>query len=743
MTWRPTLLVTPFVVSVVMVTIVLGTVYVDMQDSSPGKLATAHARDARLNQEQSCVLCHGDSQQTMSAACTQCHQDIGDQLNVHSGFHGNMALALVERCEKCHSDHHGLDFQLTSERSFTLAGFPDLQAFQHTWLDFHLVGKHSQLACDRCHQNVRQKVLLKGDKRFQGLSQECTNCHKDVHQASYGNDCASCHGQEHSFQKVAEFIHASDFPLDGAHADPACVDCHQLGTPHGISGLLTSHSVVDSDSQTQRACRTCHASPHQEQFLVAAAQKWNVTAERSCKHCHPSTHHTFLGPLTTVEPAFLEFTGFSLKAPHDKVACGGCHAEYGKRTSDDPTAFHHSYPGRQPDDCLACHGDPHQGQFELGPLQGSNCLNCHDRHAFTPATFTQQQHDRTNFPLVGAHRSVECNSCHRLPMEGHQGQHKVTLASVVRHDESLSRSTLEPPHYAKPDAVRIFHGTPSSCQACHDDPHQGDFKQGPFHQKDCRACHSEYSFQQSEFTIEQHGLTKFPLTGAHQAVACSSCHPRPKVINVPIPVSEGEELDQRSTLLPTFHGTPTRCSSCHADVHAGQFQQSHLPATFDGRAGCARCHTTERFDLVFAATFDHSLWTGYALRGAHAHAKCTDCHARYKPGSDSRTLRRVTKRNCQSCHSDPHVGQFGPTSRVDCTKCHVEGDSFQQLSFNHQRDSRFVLDQQHARLKCSACHQRQRLSDGRTATRYKPLGIQCGDCHVPRGPRQTPSRHPQ
>ncbi len=84
------------------------------------------------------------------------------------------------------------------------------------------------------------------------------------------------------------------------------------------------------------------------------------------------------------------------------------------------------------------------------------------------------------------------------------------------------------------------------------------------------------------------------------------------------------------------------------------------------------------------------------------------------------------------------MGQFGPTLQVDCSRCHVVGESFRQLSFDHQRDSRFPLDEVHVKIACSACHVPQNVPGWGTAVRYRPLGIVCGDCHDPRGPTGRP-----
>ena len=68
--------------------------------------------------------------------------------------------------------------------------------------------------------------------------------------------------------------------------------------------------------------------------------------------------------------------------------------------------------------------------------------------------------------------------------------------------------------------------------------------------------------------------------------------------------------------------------------------------------------------------------------------------------------------------------------RTDCARCHADAGA---LLFDHQRDSRYALDASHEKLECAACHRPWPLPDGTTAIRYKPLGVECTDCHGPRG----------
>jgi hypothetical protein len=55
-------------------------------------------------------------------------------------------------------------------------------------------------------------------------------------------------------------------------------------------------------------------------------------------------------------------------------------------------------------------------------------------------------------------------------------------------------------------------------------------------------------------------------------------------------------------------------------------------------------------------------------------------------------------------------------------------ESFERLEFDHDRDSRFPLDAQHAPIACDKCHVTYQTAAG-PVVRYKPLGVECGDCH--------------
>ena len=60
---------------------------------------------------------------------------------------------------------------------------------------------------------------------------------------------------------------------------------------------------------------------------------------------------------------------------------------------------------------------------------------------------------------------------------------------------------------------------------------------------------------------------------------------------------------------------------------------------------------------------------------------------------------------------DADLGQFVVDGRTECTRCHETAETFADLVFDHQVDSRFALDEWHAELDCDACHLPAPLSD--------------------------------
>lgn len=665
---------------------------VDADRTSPGALATVHGRVSDLARD-GCSECHGGWFATsMTDSCNECHEVIAAQIEAGAGLHG----ALGERvgaCAECHSEHHGAGFAIVNARSFALAGVPDVQAFEHELVGFPMDGKHLELECTECHENAELQPLPEDAHRFLGLTKSCLSCHEDPHEDQLGRDCTACHVQT-SFDEHQRVGHEEHLALVGGHAGLACRTCHAADTPYSLEA-----SLRQGRRPAPRACLDCHASPHGQRFLFANARAANVEAQSSCVVCHREDHGSFRDEALVGDPAEddpgapIELTlrqhaasGFPLTGPHAEVACADCHR---------PSAnFVERFPGRGPDDCAACHVDPHAGQFDESPLAGRGCLSCHDRHAFEPHGFDEEAHARATLALTGAHLELDCEACHELA-----------------------------------DDVRVFRGTPSTCDGCHLDAHRGAFDEHAAELVEleelarahgaCATCHDAEAFDHASDDFEHGRWTAFPLAGAHAQAECAACH-RER----PSPDRAGRTFGRIEHVFGPYHD----CSTCHADPHAGRFDPPHHARVIGGQASCARCHEESSF-RAFSDAFDHGRWTDFPLAGAHADASCTACHAPLaRPDESGRTWAEARGTRCADCHADPHAGQFDQRGATDCARCHESTRSFARLVFDHDRDARFELGENHAGVACKACHKPFQHA-GFEIVRYRPLGRECSDCH--------------
>ncbi len=174
--------------------------------------------------------------------CTDCHKDLS--------FKGTPT-----DCNSCHAKddpHQGRLGTACDSCHTTVAWVPS--TFNHDAAAFKLTGKHAQIPCTDCHN----------DLTFVGAPTTCYACHAkdDFHKGQYGTDCGLCHSTD--AWQPAHFDHSQFFPLTGAHASLACSRCH-------ISGNFTNAS---------KACAGCHADPawHAGAFGTACAGCHNTSA---------------------------------------------------------------------------------------------------------------------------------------------------------------------------------------------------------------------------------------------------------------------------------------------------------------------------------------------------------------------------------------------------------------------------------------------------------------------------------
>lgn len=275
------------------------------------------------------------------------------------------------------------------------------------------------------------------------------------------------------------------------------------------------------------------------------------------------------------------------------------------------------------------------------------------------------------------------------------------------------------------------------CVACHEEIGARAERKIGLHgtfDEPCHTCHTEHDGADTELIVLdrdafQHKLSRFPLHGGHVGAKCEACH-------LALPLAGGAD--------EVFHyqGVPSAsCTGCHVDPHAGGAREDESLGTIrqvalDAPAfppavrspenpiagrDCATCHRESgwRAAQLRRGRFDHEADTLFALRGAHVSVACDGCHTeklRKAERKGGEAPGRGADPDCATCHEDPHQGEMRAAD--GCRTCHSE--SGWHKGFDHDRDTRFALDDLHARLECGACHSDQR---------FRAEGRECKSCH--------------
>ena len=369
------------------------------------------------------------------------------------------------------------------------------------------------------------------------------------------------------WKPAAEFDHnRTHYPLTGKHATVACLRCH----PAVKDNLYAADPDYTKYSGIEYArCTSCHKDIHEGR------------QGENCEKCHtPAAWKTVPAGLFNHDQS-----RFPLRGRHAALTCQQCHRP-GEPVRTGKFAR-----------CLDCHEDYHAGQL-MPDRKREECDSCHDENSFSPAKYSLDQHQKTAYPLAGAHLAVPCNECHPKIYAG-----------------------------TKQEGVR-FRFASTRCPECHQDVHRGEVKKY-LDQNGCEFCHGTESWSKVTF---DHRQTRFPLEGKHSRSECRECHK-------PFPGSSSRGHLQ-------FAGTPLQCAGCHEDIHNGQFQ---LAAAGSGQksTSCDKCHGTADWK---AGRFDHNRDSSYKLEGAHVNIPCQKCHPWVTIGERSFTLYKPLPKTCESCH---------------------------------------------------------------------------------------------
>ena len=607
-----------------------------------------------------CEGCHVNNNYNLGpTACVGCHmpQFTGAKNPDHVAGH------FAQTCETCHT---------------TVAWQP--ATFDHSKTAFPLTGAHTSTPCASCHVNNNYQITVT----------TCVSCHLDKYKAAKAPDhvaggipqtCELCHNT--GAWQPAKFDHATTgWALTGAHTSTACASCH----------------VNNNYNITVTTCVSCHLDKYK-----AAKAPDHVAGgiSQTCELCHNTG---------AWQPAKFDHatTGWALTGAHASTACASCHVNNNYNITVTT--------------CVSCHLDKYQAAKAPDHVAGGfpqNCELCHNTGAWQPATF---DHATTGFPLTGAHTTTTCALCHT------NNNYNITVTTCVSCHLDKFQSAKNPDHVAGGFAqtCEICHNTtawqPASfdhsksafpltgahaatacalchvnnnyqitvitCVSCHLDKYQAakapDHVAGGYPQT-CEACHNTTAWQPASF---DHATTGWPLTGAHTATPCGSCHTN-----------------------NNYNLTVTTCVSCHLDKYQSAKAPDHVASKFSQT--CESCHNTTAWQ---PALFDHAT-TGWPLTGAHTATPCASCHT-----NNNYNLSVTT---CVSCHLDKyqtakapdHVAGGIPTT---CELCH-NTSAWQPAKFDHATTG-WPLTGFHQTTACALCH---------VNNNYNITVTTCVSCHLP------------
>ena len=641
-----------------------------------------------------CLECHTNGFEGTPLECEACHMEDFNQTTNPNHLEANIS----NDCAVCH----------TTDPGWVPAGFP-----VHDQV-YPLTGAHMTVNCFDCHQG-----------NYTNTPNECAGCHLEEFnqatnpnhiEAGFPNDCAICHSTQPGWTPADYSGHDEIYPLTGAHATTDCFDCHEgnyVNTPNECLGchLDDYNQTINPNHNTlglTNACELCHTTNpdwqpaafpvHDEYYVLQGA---HAAIAGDCFECHEGNYNT---------------------TPN---TCFGCHADDYNQTSDpnhqsaqfptdceqchtqnawEPSTFNHDgqyfpiYSGEHEgewDLCSDCHSDPNnyaifqcltchpQGEMDdehegiSGYVYNSiACLECHPDGS--SASF---DHSLTNFPLTGAHTTVDCFDCH-------QGSYTNTPNECAGCHMDDFNQTTNPNHVTSgfPDQCELCHSTEpgwaSSGFTGHDDIypltgahstvscfdcHEGNYTSTP---NECAGCHQDNYNQTTNPNHNSLGLTNdcelchttnpdwepaaFPvhdeyyvLQGAHATIAdnCFDCH-------------QGN-----------YNTTPNTCFGCHQDDYNQTNDPNHQAAQFP--TDCELCHSQSAWE---PSTFNHDALYFPIYSGEHEGEwdQCSDCHSNPNNYAVFQCLTCHPQGEMDDEHDDVPGYQY---NSIACLDCHPDGSS--------------------------------------------------------------------
>ena len=606
-----------------------------------------------------CFSCHSQgSYKGLSQECYSCHSKKYEAVNLPNHITLNFSID----CKQCHT---------TTTGSWKDATFSDHD------LVYPLVGAHNTIRniCTKCHSNGYSSIV-----------RQCVSCHQlnydtavnpNHKSAQFSNQCETCHLA--SSWKPATFDHDGKyFPVySGSHKSKwaNCSDCH-----------------IDQTNYKNFECINCHE--HAKSSMDSEHQGVNGYSYQSrvCFNCHPQGNKE--GVINH------SLTKFPLVGAHNSVPCNQCHQTTYSGTSTK---------------CESCH----QAKYATAPNHVAtsypiDCVQCHTSVSWKQIIYN---HSITNFPLLGAHVTASCNSCHTTKLSGTSSVcyacHQSNYTSAPNHVSQGFPQTCEQCHSTTDWKTVTFNHTATKfpllgahttaqCSSCHTTGyvgtstlcyscHQSKFTSAPNHisqgfPQTCEQCHITTDWNTVTFN---HSLTAFPLTGAHISVLCNNCH------------------------LTSFKGTSTVCANCHLQKYQITTNPNHTVLGISN--SCEQCHTTSAGWKPASFPLHNNY---YPIMGSHVSIanQCSNCHA----GNYN-----VKHNGCVSCHLVDYNNVTNPNHAtakfpLTCEQCHSQ-NLWKPSTFNHDGQYFPIYSGKHKGewTLCTDCHVNQ--------TNYKTF--ECINCH--------------
>jgi hypothetical protein len=508
------------------------------QQTAPGPLSKAHAA---LEGEANCGKCHAGGKTIDASRCLACHQPIADRITTQRGVHreisgdcevchqehqgadvdirpldpadfdhaeeagfallGNHAkladncpachkarsyLGNTGDCVSCHADPHQGGMPVKCEACHTPSGWSSVSRGFHKSGTFPLEGRHLDAPCGGCHLNGVYK----------GTPMRCYDCHwirrqDDRYRTALGADCENCH-RPISWTAV-QWDHGArtGMPLNAAHRNLSCDNCHKNGRFQQIS--------FD--------CYSCHREDYEETDEPNHARAGFPT---TCELCHLPSH-------TSWEQASFDHNSvFPRQGIHATLECSACHKNG-------------IYAGT-PRECYGCHRADYESTRDPNHAAAGFPTSCEFCHKASDSDWDRASFSHnTIYPLQGVHATLNCAACHinnvykGTPRECY-GCHRADYESTrdPNHVSAGFPTTCESCHRVSDtswDQARFDHvwfpitsgvHAGNSCSACH--PDVSNFKVF-----DCLGCHDRNST-----TPEHRQVTGY----VYDSAACYSCHPQ-------------------------------------------------------------------------------------------------------------------------------------------------------------------------------------------------------------------------